>query len=93
MNIYVANIPWKATEDQLKQHFAAFGEVTSAKIIMVRQAIPGKIEARIFTRLNKSHLCTALHRATIKALLKAHLRLPAPQVAGRGERRDADVGE
>ncbi len=34
MNIYVANIPWKASEDQLKQHFAAFGEVTSAKIIM-----------------------------------------------------------
>ena len=34
MNIYVANIPWKATEDQLKAHFAAFGEVTSAKIIM-----------------------------------------------------------
>jgi RNA recognition motif-containing protein len=34
MNIYVANIPWKATEDQLKQHFSAYGEVTSAKIIM-----------------------------------------------------------
>jgi len=34
MNIYVANIPWKATEDQLKAHFGAFGEVTSAKIIM-----------------------------------------------------------
>ena len=34
MNIYVANIPWKATEDQLKSHFAAYGEVTSAKIIM-----------------------------------------------------------
>ena len=34
MNIYVANIPWKTTEDQLKQHFAAYGEVTSAKIIM-----------------------------------------------------------
>lgn len=34
MNIYVANIPWKASEDQLKQHFAAFGEVSSAKIVM-----------------------------------------------------------
>src|SRR5436190_23464557 len=34
MNIYVANIPWKATEDQLKSHFAAYGEVTSAKVIM-----------------------------------------------------------
>ncbi len=34
MNIYVANIPWKATEDQLKELFAQHGEVTSAKIIM-----------------------------------------------------------
>jgi RNA recognition motif-containing protein len=34
MNIYVANIPWKATEEQLKQLFAEHGEVTSAKIIM-----------------------------------------------------------
>ena len=34
MNIYVANIPWKASEDQLKQLFAEFGEVNSAKIIM-----------------------------------------------------------
>ncbi|MBL7870486.1 MAG: RNA-binding protein [Cyclobacteriaceae bacterium] len=34
MNIYVANIPWKATEEQLKQLFAEHGEVTTAKIIM-----------------------------------------------------------
>lgn len=34
MNIYVANIPWKASEDQLKTLFAEHGEVTSAKIIM-----------------------------------------------------------
>jgi len=34
MNIYVANIPWKTTEDQLKQLFSEYGEVSSAKIIM-----------------------------------------------------------
>ncbi|MCU0367518.1 MAG: RNA-binding protein [Cyclobacteriaceae bacterium] len=34
MNIYVANIPWKASEEQLKDLFAQFGEVSSAKIIM-----------------------------------------------------------
>jgi len=34
MNIYVANIPWKASEEQLKQLFAEYGEVSSAKIIM-----------------------------------------------------------
>lgn len=34
MNIYVANIPFKASADQLKGLFEAFGEVSSAKIIL-----------------------------------------------------------
>ncbi|MBS1681944.1 MAG: RNA-binding protein [Bacteroidetes bacterium] len=34
MNIYVANIPWKASEDQLKELFSQYGDVASAKIIM-----------------------------------------------------------
>jgi len=33
MNIYVGNLPHEATEDDLKQAFEAFGEVSSAKII------------------------------------------------------------
>jgi RNA recognition motif-containing protein len=33
MNIYVANIPFKATVDELKGLFEEFGEVTSVKII------------------------------------------------------------
>jgi RNA recognition motif-containing protein len=34
MNIYVANIPFKATEEELKGLFEEFGEVSSAKIIL-----------------------------------------------------------
>ena len=34
MNIYVANIPFKATEQELKGLFEEFGEVSSAKIIL-----------------------------------------------------------
>ena len=34
MNIYVANIPFKATEAELKGLFEEYGEVSSAKIIM-----------------------------------------------------------
>ena len=37
MNIYVANIPWKASEDQLRELFSQYGEVASAKIIMDRE--------------------------------------------------------
>lgn len=34
MNIYVANISFKASDDELKELFEQHGEVTSAKIIM-----------------------------------------------------------
>ncbi|HQW46256.1 MAG: RNA-binding protein [Bacteroidetes bacterium] len=34
MNIYVSNIPFKMTDDQLGELFAVHGEVISAKIIM-----------------------------------------------------------
>jgi RNA recognition motif-containing protein len=34
MNIYVANIPYKSTEGELKELFEQFGEVSSAKIII-----------------------------------------------------------
>ena len=34
MNIYVANIPFKASEQELKGLFEEYGEVSSAKIIM-----------------------------------------------------------
>ncbi|MAC93937.1 MAG: RNA-binding protein [Flavobacteriales bacterium] len=33
MNIYVGNIPYKATEDDLGNLFAEFGDVMSVKII------------------------------------------------------------
>jgi RNA recognition motif-containing protein len=34
MNIYVANIPFKASEQELRGLFEEYGEVSSAKIIM-----------------------------------------------------------
>ena len=34
MNIYVANIPFKASEEELRGLFEDFGEVSSAKIIL-----------------------------------------------------------
>lgn len=33
INIYVGNLPYRMTEDELRDLFAPFGEVTSAKII------------------------------------------------------------
>ncbi len=37
MNIYVGNLPFECTEDELRTIFEAHGEVTSAKIITDRE--------------------------------------------------------
>ena len=36
MNIYVGNLAWEVTEDELRTEFAAFGEVASARLISDR---------------------------------------------------------
>ena len=36
-NIYVGNLSWSSTDDDLRTAFEAFGEVTSAKVIMDRE--------------------------------------------------------
>lgn len=36
MNIYVGNLPYSVTDDELRAAFAEFGEVSTAKIIMDR---------------------------------------------------------
>ncbi len=33
MNIYVGNLPYSVTEDDLKEAFSAYGEVTSASLV------------------------------------------------------------
>ena len=37
MNIYVTNIPFKATDADLKELFQQYGEVTSSKIIIDKE--------------------------------------------------------
>lgn len=37
MNIYVANVNFRATEDELKVLFAQYGEVSSVKILKDRE--------------------------------------------------------
>lgn len=34
MNIYVGNLPYRMNDDELRDLFAPFGEVSSAKVIM-----------------------------------------------------------
>ncbi|KQC13836.1 MAG: RNA-binding protein [Desulfuromonas sp. SDB] len=37
MNIYVGNLPYSVTDEELKNLFQEYGEVTSAKIIINRK--------------------------------------------------------
>jgi RNA recognition motif-containing protein len=37
MNIYIGNLSFDASEDDLRQLFEGYGEVTSAKIVMDRE--------------------------------------------------------
>ncbi|MDN5937352.1 MAG: RNA-binding protein [Salinisphaera sp.] len=37
INIYVGNLPWRASEETLRAEFEAYGEVSSAKIISDRE--------------------------------------------------------
>jgi len=37
MNIYVGNLSWNTTDDDLRGAFEAFGEVSSAKVVMDRE--------------------------------------------------------
>ena len=38
MNIYIGNLPYSISEDELRELFAAHGEVSSASIIMDRES-------------------------------------------------------
>ena len=38
MNIYIGNMSFETTEDQLRQAFAGFGEVSTVKVIMDRES-------------------------------------------------------
>ena len=68
MNIYVGNLSFRATDDSLRELFAQFGEVTSAKIMMDKMSgrskgfgfvdMPDKMEAL--------QTIDALHGAGIK---------------------------
>ena len=37
MNIYVGNLPWSATEDEVEAMFTPFGEVDSVRLISDRE--------------------------------------------------------
>ncbi len=83
MNIYVGNLPYSITEDELRDVFAEFGEVSSANVIMDR--FSGQSKGFGFVEMpNNSEADEA-----IKALNESSLKgrnIKVNQAKPRGER-------
>jgi RNA recognition motif-containing protein len=62
MNIYIGNLPYNATNDDLQQAFSAYGEVSRANVIMDRET--GRSKGFGFVEMNNK----AEGEAAIKSL-------------------------
>jgi len=82
MNIYVGNLDWGVTEEDLKTAFEEFGQVTSAKIITDRYS--GKSRGFGFVEMPED----AEAKAAIAALNSKDLKGRAIKVNEAKPRRD-----
>jgi RNA recognition motif-containing protein len=84
--IFVGNLSWKTSEEQLKEHFQKFGEVISAKI--VTDQMTGKSKGFGFVEMKDAEAATAaIRELNEKPLLERNLRVSlAQERQDRGER-------
>lgn len=59
-SIYIGNLPWSTTEEQLKQLFKEFGTVLSAKLIYDRET--KKPKGFAFVEMDDSEAVTAIEK-------------------------------
>src|SRR3954464_13825073 len=87
MNIYVSNIPYQTTEDELRDAFAAFGNVSSARII--KDKLTGKSRGFGFVEMgNDDEARSALEGMNGAELSgrKVNAREARPREEGPGNR-------
>ena len=83
MNIYVGNLPYQITEDELRNAFAAFGEVSSVNLITDK--FTGQSKGFAFVEMADN----AAADAAIKALNDTNMggrNVKVNQAKPRGER-------
>ena len=59
-SIYVGNLPWSTSEEQLKQHFEQFGSVLSTKLIHDRDT--GKPKGFGFVEMEDEEALKAIEK-------------------------------
>lgn len=89
MNIYVGNLPYQITEDELRTAFEEYGEVASVKIIIDRET--GRSKGFAFVEMNDDGQGgSAIEELDGAELLGRTLRVnearPRPQRGGGGNR-------
>ncbi|MCA9782558.1 MAG: RNA-binding protein [Calditrichaeota bacterium] len=74
MNIYVGNLPYGISEDELRDAFAEYGEVTRASIIMDRET--GRSKGFGFVEMsNKAEADAAINALNETALKGRNIRV------------------
>jgi RNA recognition motif-containing protein len=76
--IFVGNLSWKTTEDQLKMHFETYGSVSGANI--VTDPLTGKSRGFGFVEMEDDDAAnTAIRELNDKPLLNRNLRVSKAQ--------------
>ncbi len=94
MNIYVSNIPYQTSEDELRDAFAAFGNVSSARII--KDKMTGKSRGFGFVEMgNDDEARSALEGMNGAELTgrKVNAREARPREEGPGNRGPGGGGD
>ncbi len=90
MNIYIGNMSFDTTEDQLRQAFESYGEVSTVKVIMDRDS--GQPKGFAFVEMSvKEEAAAAISGLNGQDLngrdLNVNEAKPRPQGGGGGGRR------
>lgn len=83
MNIYVGNLPYSLTEDDLKAAFSEFGEVSSVNIIMDRMS--GQSKGFGFVEMSDNSEADEAIKALNESALNGR-NIKVNQARPRGER-------
>jgi RNA recognition motif-containing protein len=84
--IFVGNLSWKTSEEQLKAHFETYGRVESAKIVADKGT--GRSKGFGFVEMGDAEsAATAIRELNGKSLLDRPLRLSLAQERERNEQR------
>jgi len=90
--IFVGNLPWKTTAEQLREMFAVYGKVLSANIVTDKET--GKSKGFGFVEMEDATSANnAIEGLNGKAMHDRNLRVSKAQERDRSEQRGGGHGE